>query len=79
MMKRYMAVRITICEGSSIHGGRIHYEDDELGINISADVSYEEGMKQLRKLEQLLHRPAKMDINQYNTDISYKELYGFID
>ena len=78
-MKRFMAVRVTICEGSSIHGAYIYYTDDELGIELSNNVSYDEGMKQLRKLEKLLNKPAKLVINHYNHTISYKELSGYID
>lgn len=78
-MKRFMAVRITICEGSSIHGGHIYYTDEDAGLELSTNVSYEEGMTQLRNLEKLLHKSAEMTINQYNPEIAYKDLFGYID
>ena len=78
-MKKYMAVTVTICNGSSIHGARLYYSDDELGLEIATNISYEEGMKQLRQLEKRLGRPAQMKINQFDREIAYKELYGFID
>lgn len=78
-MKRYMSVQIIISEGSCLHGARIYYSDDELGLELSYATSYEEGMKQLRKLENMLHKPAKLIINQFNSTLAYKELYGYID
>lgn len=78
-MKKYMSVTVTICEGSSIHGARLYYSDDELGLEIDTAVSYEEGMKQLRQLEKRLNKPAQMTINRFNREIAYKELYGYID
>ena len=78
-MKQFMAVTITICKDSSIHGGHIYYNDKECNITRSEDVSYEEGMTQLRRLEKLLHTTAKMTINQYDPRIAYKTLFGDID
>jgi len=78
-MKKYMSVTVTICEGSCINGARLYYSDDELGLDIATNLSYEEGMKQLRRLEKLLGKPAQMKINQFDREIAYKELYGFID
>lgn len=78
-MTRYMAVTVTICENSSIQGARLYYSDDELGLEIATTISYEDGMKQLRQLEKRLGKPAQMKINQFDRDIAYKELYGFID
>ena len=77
-MNKYMSVTITNCEGSSLQRGHLYYSDDELGIVISTPVSHEAGMQYLRKLEKLLQRPAALSINPYNTEISYKELHGFI-
>ena len=79
IMKRFMSVRVTISEGSAIHRAHLYYTDDELGLQLSTYVPYEEGMKQLRQLEKLLNRPAKLIINHYNPTIAYKELYGYID
>lgn len=78
-MKKYMAVTVTICEGSSIHGARIYYSDEELGLEITTKASYEEGMKQLRQLEKRLNKTATLVINEFNRKIAYKELRGFID
>lgn len=78
-MKRYMSVRVTICEGSILHGGAIYYSDEEIGLEISSKVSYEDGMAHLRKLEKLLHKSPTLTINQFDRTIAYKELYGYID
>lgn len=78
-MKKYMSVTITICSDSCINGARLYYSDDELGLEIATNISYEEGMKQLRQLEKLLGKPAQMKINRFDRKIAYKELYGFID
>jgi hypothetical protein len=78
-MKKYMSVTITICSSSCINGAYLYYSDDELGLEISTNISYEEGMKQLRQLEKRLGKPAKMKINQFDRGIAYKELYGYID
>ena len=78
-MKKFMAVRVTICKGSSIHGAHLYYTDAELGLEIATSISYEDGMNQLRKLEKMLNKPAKLIINEFNPTIAYKDLYGYID
>ena len=79
-MKKYMSIHITICESiPCLHGARIHYFDSDANVNIAYNTSYEQGMIELRKLEKLLGRPAKLTVNQYNTEIVYKELHGFLD
>ena len=78
-MKRYMSVQVTISEGSCLHGARIYYTDDELGLELSYTTDYEHGMKDLRKLEKILKKPAQMIINRFDPKIAYKELYGYID
>jgi len=78
-MKKYMAVTITICEGSSTRRAHLYYSDDELGLEISTTIPYENGMKQLRQLEKLLGKTAKLSINQFDRTIAYKELHGYID
>ena len=78
-MKRYMSVRITISEGSCLHGASIYYTDDELGLELSYTTDYEQGMKELRKLEKRLGKVAHLVINRFNPTIAYKELYGYID
>jgi len=78
-MEKYMAITVTICEDSSIQGARLYYSDDKLGLEITTRLSYEEGMKQLRQLEKRLGKMATMTINQFDRDIAYKELNGFID
>ena len=79
MMKKFMSVRVTISNYPSLHNAYVAYSDDELGIDLHYDTTYENGMAQLRKLEKLLNRPAKLVINQFDPAISYKELYGFVD
>lgn len=78
-MKKYMSVTITICHDSCINGAYLYYSDEELGLEIATNISYKEGMKQLRQLEKRLGKPAKMTVNQFDRNIAYKELYGYID
>lgn len=78
-MTKYMAITITICQGSSIQGAHLYYSDSDIGLEISTNLSYEDGMQQLRQLEKLLNRVASMTINEFNPEISYKRLYGYID
>ena len=78
-MKKYMYVQVTISEGSCVNGARIYYSDDELGLELSYATDYKDGMKELRKLEKRLGRPAALVVNRYNRNISYKELHGYID
>ena len=78
-MKKYMSVYVTICEDSSLHGAYINYTDEEADVDLSFKTDYEQGMKELRKLEKLLGKPAQLTVNRYNPTISYKTLYGYID
>lgn len=78
-MKKFMAIRVTICEGSSLNSAHMYYSDAELGLELSTHLSYTEGMKQLRQLEKRLNRLAQLTINQYNPTISYKNLSGYLD
>lgn len=77
-MKKYMAVYITHCPGSCIHGALISYEDEEAGLDLFFKTSYEDGMKALRQLERALGKTATMSVNSRDRDISYKELHGYI-
>jgi len=78
-MKKYMAVTVTTGNNSCINSAYLYYSDEELGLEIATVISYEEGMKQLRQLEKRLGKPAQMKINQFDREIVYKELYGFLD
>jgi hypothetical protein len=74
-----MNVTVTISEGSCLHNARVYYTDDELNLELYHVVSYEQGMEDLRKLEKILKKPARLIINQFNAKIAYKELSGYID
>lgn len=78
-MKKFLSVSVTCCPGSSLHEAHVYYTDDEAGLKLSFDLPYEQGMKELRKLEKRLGRPAALIVNRYNRDVSYKELFGYID
>ena len=81
-MKEYnhfIRLEITICPGHSIHTAYLGYIDNKLGIKTGKDISYEQGMKILRKLEKRLGKVATMTINSFDPSISYKEIYGFLD
>ena len=78
-MKKFMSVRVTICEGSCINGGFIYYSDDEDQIELAYETSYEAAMKELRKLEKRLGKVATLTINEFDRAIAYKEVYGYLD
>ena len=78
-MKRYMSILVNISDVASLHNARVYYTDDELNLELYHVVSYEQGMKDLRQLEKLLKKPAKLIINQFDARIAYKELSGYID
>ena len=48
------------------------------GDNEYCDLSYEEGMRQLRLLEKALGRCAQLQINQFDPTICTKVLYGWV-
>lgn len=76
---KYMIIRVTIAEGTCLHGAWIYYSDDELDFKLNHNISYEHGMRVLRKLEKLLGKTASLTINPYDPTIAYKELSGYID
>lgn len=78
-MKKYMDVMVTCCPGSSLHAARVYYSDEEAELELFFQLSYEDGMKELRKLEKRLGRMATIVVNQFDRNIAYKELYGYID
>ncbi len=78
-MNKYMSVSVTICEGSAIQGGHLYYSDEELGLEISTNLSYNEGMKLLRQLEQRLGKSAELKTNIFDPAISYKEIHGYLN
>lgn len=48
------------------------------GDNEYCDLSYEEGMRQLRLLEKALGRCAQLRINEFDPTICTKVLYGLV-
>lgn len=56
----------------------IYYRDEETNFELSIMVSYEEGMRELRKLEKRLNRVATLDVNRFNSYICTKQLAGII-
>ena len=79
MYKKYMAVTITYSDSDFLNCARIYYCDETAGLELYHKISIEEGMKELRKLEKFLGKPAKLIANHYNRTIYYKELAGYID
>lgn len=43
------------------------------------NLTVQNAMKEMTKLSKLLDKTPTMEINQYNPEISYLHLYGFID
>ena len=56
----------------------ISYIDEEENFELNIMVSYEEGMRELRKLEKRLNKIATLDVNRYNVHICTKQLVGII-
>lgn len=48
------------------------------GDNEYCDLSYEEGMRQLRLLEKALKRCAELRVNEFEPTICTKVLYGWV-
>ena len=79
-MKIWIAVYVTIYQNYPQHtNARFFYDDNELDLHLDHRLSYEEGMKALRKAEKLLNKPAKMIINPYSSGVCYKEVFGYIN
>lgn len=78
-MKNWISISITIYEEYP-QRSRAHffYDDDQADIHLDHILSYEEGMKALRKAEKLLNRTAAMAVNPYCRTICTKEVYGYI-
>lgn len=79
MYKKYMAVTITYSDSDFLTGAHVYYSDETDGLELYHKISIEEGMNELRKLEKILGKPAKLIANHYNRTIFYKELAGYID
>jgi hypothetical protein len=76
---KVMSITVSHCRScASLNGASLYYNDTETNIEIHKTLSYEEGMTELRKLEQKLNKVAEMYINQYDSEISYKTLAGVI-
>ena len=79
-MKKFLGVCISYDRSDpSINTAHLYYEDSEIGLKLSLKLTYEQGMEELHKLEERLGCSAKLNPNRYNSDIVYKELYGYID
>lgn len=48
------------------------------GDNEYCDLSYEEGMRQLRRLEKIFGRCAELSVNEFDPTICTKTLYGWV-
>jgi hypothetical protein len=55
------------------------YDDEEADVHLHLHLSYEEGMRELHKLEEKLGKRAEHNINRYDASITYDELYGVIE
>lgn len=54
---------------------RVFFAD---GDNEYCDLSYEEGMRQLRQLEKIFGRCAELNVNEFDPAICTKTLYGWV-
>lgn len=74
-------VRVEVTSYGSNHkfnGGYIGFIDHKLGFQVHKNVSYEQGMRLLRKLEKRFGQVALPICNQFNPGICHKEISGFL-
>lgn len=77
---KYVSIIVTHCPAcATLHNASIYTYDTELKLVSSYTTTYEEGMRELRKLERKLGRVAAMDVHPYMSDLSHKSLSGFLD
>lgn len=77
---KVISITVSHCRScASLNGASLYCNDTGTNIEIHKTLSYEEGMAELRKLEQKLNKVAEMYVNRYNSEISYKTLTGIIN
>ena len=77
---KYMNITVTTYTGHPEYTRAVlFYDDDEADIHLQLHLSYEEGMRELHKLEQKLGKKAEHTINRYDDSITYDELHGIIE
>lgn len=57
----------------------IFITDGKGNIEVNDTLSYNDGMKELRRLEQRTKKVAQMDINRYDVHVCAKRLTGIIE
>lgn len=77
---KYMYIAVTTCtKHPELTSAVLFYDDDEADIHLHLHLSYEEGMRELHKLEQKLGAQAEHTINRYDDSIVYDELHGLFE
>lgn len=77
---KYMDITVTTHIGKPTYSCAVlFYDDDEADIHLHLHLSYEEGMRELQKLEQKLGKKAEHTVNRYDDSIVYDELHGIIE
>lgn len=79
-MNTYMSVKITnYGMNNDMNYGYIHVSVDNCGLDVSHRVSFEVAVQEMAKLAKKLGKAPTLVINWYNPEISYRELYGYLD
>jgi hypothetical protein len=72
-------ISITKTCGPHINETRIGYYDTEADVNLFLIVDNRQGELELQKWERKLGIEREKSVNEYNTNITYYSLYGFIE
>ena len=78
-MKFMRIVVTTYTEDPAYTSAVLFYDDDKADVHLHLHLSYEEGMRELHKLEQKLGKQAERTINRFNSSIIDDEVYGIIE
>lgn len=76
----FISIDITYFDGApDLAGGYIYTYVNSCNLEMNVHVSVEEAEEALSELEKCLNRKAECSINQYDEDIHYKRLCGYVD
>ena len=79
-MNTYMGITITnYGMGSSLNYGHIYISVESCQLEVSHRVDFETACRELAKLAKKLGKAPTLVANQFNPEISYRELRGYLD
>ena len=79
-MNTYVSVSITnYGMGSTLSHGHIYIAVESCQLEIGHQVTVEVALKEMAKLAKRLGKAPTLTANQFNREISYRELRGYLD